>query len=95
MQSLDANYFKPFKFFFRKERDESMFKNNHRKPYKVTLTVWVDKTLNQSLTKQNIKVRFKTIGIWSLDSKPMDNQNRPNKLYTTKLDMDIANDEDG
>jgi hypothetical protein len=25
----------------------------------------------------------------------MDNRNRPNKLYTTKLDLDISNDEDG
>jgi hypothetical protein len=92
---LVVNYFKPFFKKNLKEKDESMFKNNHRKPYKVTLASWVDKTLNHSLTKQNIKERFKTIRIWSLDSRPMDNQNRPNKLYTTKLDMDIANDEDG
>jgi hypothetical protein len=31
---------------------------------KITLVRWVDKTLDQSLTKQNIKVGFRRIGIW-------------------------------
>jgi hypothetical protein len=31
---------------------------------KITLVGWVNKTLDQSLTKQNIKVGFKRIGIW-------------------------------
>ncbi len=38
---------------------------------KITLTGWVDKALNQSLTKQNIKVRFKGIGIWPFNPKVM------------------------
>ncbi len=95
MQPLDVNCFKPFKSIFRKERNESMFKNNHREPDKVTLAGLVDRTFNRSLSKQNIKARFKTIGIWPLNSRAMDNQSRPSELYTTKLDMDISNDEDG
>ncbi len=95
MKPLDVSYFRPFKSTFRKERDESMFKNNHKEPDKVTLGGLVDRTFNQSLSKQNIKARFKTIGIWPLNSKAMDNQSRPSELYITKLDMDISNDEDG
>jgi hypothetical protein len=95
MQPLDVNYIRPFKSTFRKERDESMFRNNHRELDKVTLAGLVDRTFNQSLSKQNIKARFKTIGIWPLNSKAMDNQSRPSELYITKLDMDISNDEDG
>jgi hypothetical protein len=72
-----------------------MFRNNHRKLYKVTLAGWVDITLNQLLSKQNIKVGFKTTRIWPLNPRAMDNRNRPDKLYTTKLDMDISNDEGG
>jgi hypothetical protein len=63
LQPLDVNYFKQFMSIFKKERDESMFKKNHKKPYKVTLVGWVDRTLNQSLSKQNIKARFQTTGI--------------------------------
>jgi hypothetical protein len=95
LQPLDVNYFKPFKSAFRKERDESLFKNNHRELYKVTLASWVDRTLNHSLSKRNIKVGFKTIGIWPLNPRAMDNQRRPSELYTTKSNLDISNDEDG
>jgi hypothetical protein len=73
LQPLDVNCFKPFKSTFRKERDESMFKNNHREPNKVTLVGWVDRTFNQSLSKQNIKARFKTTRIWPLNPRAMDN----------------------
>jgi hypothetical protein len=62
LQPLDLSYFKPFQSTFRKERDENMLRNNNREPNKVTLIGWVDKTLNQSLSKQNMKVWFKTIG---------------------------------
>jgi hypothetical protein len=93
---LDVNYFKPFKYAFRKKRkNESMFRNNQRERDKVTLVGWVDKTFNQSLSKQNIKVRFKTIGIWPLKPRAMDNQSKPSELYTTESDLDISNDEDG
>jgi hypothetical protein len=83
LQSLDVSYFRPFKFTFRKERDENMFRNNHRELNKVTLTCWVDRAFNQSLSKQNIKVGFKTIRIWPLNPRAMNDQSRPSELYIT------------
>jgi hypothetical protein len=83
LQPLGVNYFRPFKSAFKKEKDESMFRNNHRELNKVTLASWVDRALNQSLSKQNIKVGFKTIGIWPLNPREMDNRSRLNELYTT------------
>jgi hypothetical protein len=59
LHPLDVSYFKPFKFAFRKEKDSSMVRNNHLELDKVTPTSWVDKTLNQSLSKQNILSGFK------------------------------------
>jgi hypothetical protein len=59
LQPLDVNYFKPFKFAFRKKKDNNMVRNNHLELDKVTLASWVDKTHNQSLSKQNILSGFK------------------------------------
>ncbi len=36
---------------------------------KITFVGWVDKTLDQSLIKQNIKASFKRIGIWLLRTR--------------------------
>jgi len=55
----------------------------------------MDRAFNQSLSKQNIKARFKTIGIWPLNPRVMDHQNRPNKPYIVESNLDISNDEDG
>jgi len=55
----------------------------------------VDSALNQSLSKQNIKARFITTRIWPLNPRAMDNRSRPNRLYTSKSNLDILNDEDG
>lgn len=38
LQPLDVNCSKPFKFSFKKKKDNDMFKNNHLEPNKVTLT---------------------------------------------------------
>ncbi len=73
LHPLDVKCFKPFKFDFKKERDESMLKNNHRELDNVTLVSWADRIFNQSLSKQNIKVGFKTTGIWPLNPRAMDN----------------------
>jgi len=35
------------------------------------------------LTKKNIKVGFKVIGIWPFNPKAMDNKIQPSKFYTT------------
>jgi hypothetical protein len=80
LQPLDVNYFTPFKYAFRNERNENMFKNSHRERDKITLIGWVDRTFNQSLSKQDIKEKFKTTRIWPLDPKAMHNRSKPNKL---------------
>ncbi len=48
--------FKPFKIAFKKEIDVDMARSKFKKLDKITFVRWVDKVLNQSLTKQNIKV---------------------------------------
>jgi hypothetical protein len=42
-------------------------------PNKITLVGWVDQTLNQSLTKQNIKYGFGATSTWFYNPKIMDN----------------------
>jgi hypothetical protein len=75
LQPLNASYFKPFKTTFRKERDAIiMVEGKYNKFNKITFIRWVDKTLNQSLTKHNIKARSKAIGIWPLNLKAMTNK---------------------
>jgi hypothetical protein len=39
---------------------------------KITLAKWVEKTLDQSLTKKKIKVGFRGIGIWPFNLKAME-----------------------
>jgi hypothetical protein len=41
---------------------------------KITLVGWVDKALNQLLTKQNIKVGCKGTRIWPFKPKAMENK---------------------
>jgi hypothetical protein len=62
-QPLDVSYFKPFKTTFRKERDVTMIVNKYRELNKITHVRWVDKTIDQSLTKDNIRSRFKVTNI--------------------------------
>jgi hypothetical protein len=45
--------FKPFKIAFRKKKNIAMVKNNHCELNKCTLTRWVDKALEQTLTNKN------------------------------------------
>jgi len=54
-QPLNVFYFKPFKITFRKERYLAMAICKFSKLETITFNKWVDKALNQSLTKQNIK----------------------------------------
>ncbi len=66
LQPLDVTYFKPFKTTFRKERDSTMVKNNYLESNKATLATWVDKVLQQSLKKENIKSGFSGQVMYSL-----------------------------
>jgi hypothetical protein len=43
-----------------------MARSKFNEPDKITLVGWVEKALDQSLTKQNIQAEFKGIGIWLL-----------------------------
>jgi hypothetical protein len=66
LQPLDVTCFKPFKTTFTKEGDYAMVKNNYLEPNKATLTTWVDKALQQSLKKEDIKSRFSGEVMYSL-----------------------------
>ncbi len=70
-----------------------MVKNNHYEPEKCTLVGWVDKALEQALTMKNIKNGFKTIRIWPLNPKVMDDNTKPSDVYTTKPSPNISNDD--
>jgi hypothetical protein len=64
-----------------------MVKNNHLKQDKVTLASWVDKTLDQSLSKKNILSVFKAIGVWPLNPRAMDDNTKPSSLYIARKDI--------
>jgi hypothetical protein len=61
-------------------------------PNKITLVGWVNQALKKSLTKQNIKSGFRTIGIWPLNPKTMDNKIRPSKVYTITNMNNVGNE---
>ncbi len=71
-----------------------MFKNNHMEPYKITLARWVDQALKQSLTKQNIKLGFRTTCIWPLNTKIMDNKTKPLEVYIATNVNKVRSEED-
>jgi hypothetical protein len=81
--TLCVYYFKPFKIAFRKEINVDMARSKFKKLDKITFVRWVDKVLNQSLTKQNIEVQFRVIGIWSFKPKAMDEKTKSTNIYTT------------
>jgi len=61
LQPLDVSWFKPFKILFKKEKDNALVKNNHGKLNKCTLVNWVNKSLDQSLSKKYIKNGFSLV----------------------------------
>jgi hypothetical protein len=64
--------FQAFKTTFKKERDGTMVRNNYSEPNKVTLARWVNKALDQALSKNNIRSRFKVTLLWT-DYKQVEN----------------------
>ncbi len=50
---------------------------------KATFAGWLDKALNLTLLKRNIKNGFQVITIWPFNPKAMDGKIKPNELYTT------------
>jgi hypothetical protein len=51
------------KHLLKKKNKFTMAKNNYFEPNKATLVAWVNKALQQSLKKENIKSRFKVFRI--------------------------------
>jgi hypothetical protein len=72
--------FKPFKIAFRKEKNNSTVNNNYKEPIKIVLANWVDKALNESLSKRNMKNGFKVTRIWPFNPKAMDGRTKLSEL---------------
>jgi hypothetical protein len=83
LHTLYVYCFKPFKIAFRKEIDVDMARSKLKKVDKINFVRWVHTFLIQSLTKQNIKVRFRVKGIWPFNLKAMDEKTKPTNNYTT------------
>jgi hypothetical protein len=49
-----------------------MVVNRYQELNKITLVGWVDNAIDQSLTKDNIKLGFMKTNIWSLNPRVMD-----------------------
>jgi hypothetical protein len=58
-----------------------MVNDNFIEPNKITLLGWVDKALDQTLTKKNIISRFRVIRFWPWNLKAMEEKTRFNSLY--------------
>jgi len=63
LQPLDVTNFKPFKITFSKKINSTMVKNNYLESDQIIIITWVDKALQQSLKKENIKLGFKVCRI--------------------------------
>jgi hypothetical protein len=78
---LDVSCFKSFKIVFKKEQDATMARNINNELDKITRVGWVDKALDQLLTKHNIKFGFKGSGIWPFNPKAMENKTQQTSIY--------------
>ncbi len=54
----------------------------------------MDQALEQSLTKKNIKSRFRTTSIWHINPKAMDSNTRPLEVYTATTNINYARSEE-
>jgi hypothetical protein len=81
-QPLDVACLKLFKKDFKKERYATIVKKSYTKPDKITLARWVDKTLNLTLTRNNIMSRFKSTKIWPFNPRAIDSKTDLSTLYT-------------
>jgi hypothetical protein len=59
-----------------------MIYRNYIELGKIVLVGWVDKTLDQALSKIYIILGLKSTWIWPLDLKAMDEITKPSNLYT-------------
>ncbi len=72
-----------------------MIKNKYTKLDKIKLVALVDKTLNKTLFKENIKIGFKVTSIQLLNLRAMNNKLLPSEMYiianTNKTDAKFYN----
>jgi hypothetical protein len=68
LQPLDITCFKPFKTAFRKEKDTTMVNRNYIDPDNIVLVGWVDKLVDQALSKKKSSKGSKIHGFghWTL-----------------------------
>jgi hypothetical protein len=90
-QPLDVTCFKPFKIALKNKRNATMEKKNLLQPNIIILAKWVDKALQQSLKKENIKFGLKVCEIWSLNSMAMAIKFGPNEVFITIEEKDLGN----
>jgi hypothetical protein len=55
---------------------------------KITLIKWVDKVIDQLLTKDNIRLGFRVTDIWSLNSRAMSEKTQLSTIYIETTIMD-------
>jgi hypothetical protein len=66
------------------KKNNAMVINNYSKLNKITLVEWdVNKPLDQTLPKHNIKYGFRVTKIWLLNLRVMNNKLLLNEMYTT------------
>jgi hypothetical protein len=58
-----------------------MSKSNYMEPNEITLVGWVNQALDKSITKQNIRSRFRVTNIYPLNPKTMDNKIGPSNIH--------------
>ncbi len=69
-----------------------MIRFNYYKWDKTTFVGWVDKALEISLSKYNIKNEFKITRIWLFNLRAMDNKTMPNEMYIFIFNMNILDE---
>jgi hypothetical protein len=81
MQPLDESCFKPFKQAFRLLRDVWTLQNKSKGASKEVLAKWVSTVLEKALSEKNIKIGFRTTGIFPFNLHAMDEKMGPSKFY--------------
>jgi len=68
-----------------------MAKNNFLELDKIILAKWMDKALQQSLKKENIKFGFKVCKFWPLNSTSMATKFSPSEVFIAIEEKDLKN----
>ena len=93
LQPLDVSVFGPFKRAFKRYRDAWTLQHCGRGATKMVLAQWVSAALQKSLTESNIKAGFRSIGIWPLNSRAVDQYITPSLQFTHTNGTDDQDDD--